>query len=204
MSSGLRSWSATSPDISVDEREEFSRYATWDWAPRTDRAVDTSGSDGGGLDRELALLVERELERRGFERVHRRPDLRVGARLEVRREEVIRYETAALEQLSSLHSSPSFQVQKTVKRRQTYERSRLVIVATDARRCRIVWEGALEERFLGRFSPHLKRTVASLLERFPPAGRASTGGPPHDRDPGTGLPSVFTGTPSPSTAEPSS
>ena len=43
--------------------------------------------------RNYGRLVERELEKRGFERVRRGPDLRVGVLLNVRREEVIIHET---------------------------------------------------------------------------------------------------------------
>jgi hypothetical protein len=182
---------STYPEISFDEREDFSRYRTWDWLPGTARTIDAPAANSVALDHELARFVERALERRGFERVRRRPDLRVGVRLEVRREEVTIYETHAIEQLSSLHSSPSYDVQASVKRRQTYERSRLLVFAIEARQGRVVWEGALAARSRGQLGPHLERTTADLLERFPSAGRASTGAPPPARDPATGRPSEF-------------
>jgi len=182
---------STSPEISFDEREDFSRYRTWDWLPGAARTIDAPAADSVALDLELARLVERALDRRGFERVRRRPDLRVGVRLEVRREEVTIYETHAIEQLSSLHSSPSYEVQAAVKRRQTYERSRLLVFAIEARHGRVVWEGALAARSPGRLGAQLERTIADLLERFPSAGRASRGGTPPIRDPATGRPTEF-------------
>ena len=182
-------------EISFDERADFSRYRTWDWLPGAARTIDAPTPYLVGLDRDLARLVERELERQGFERVRRGADLRIGVLLNVRREVVKVFETGAVEQLSSLHESPSYQVQTTVERQETHERSRLVVVATDARRGKVVWTGALEERFRGQFSPYLERTVANLLEHFPPAGRVSES-PPPGPDPGTGGPTDFTVSPS--------
>jgi len=167
----------TRPEIDYDERQDFSHYRTWAWFPGVARVIDAPDANVAELDRDMARLVERALERRGFERVRGRSDLRVGAKLEVRREEVTTYETGAMEQLSSLHSSPSYQVQATVQRRRTYEYSRLVIFAIDPRLVRIVWRGVLDERFPDQFSPHLQRTIVSLMERFPPASRAAPDAP---------------------------
>ena len=186
---------ATPPEITFDEREDFSRYRTWDWLPGTPRTIDAPTPYVVGLDRDLARLVEQELERRGFVRVRRGADLRFGVVLNLRREVVKVFETGAIEQLSSLHESPSFQVQATVERQETRERSRLVVVAIDARHGKVVWKGALEERFRGQLSHHLKRTVANLVEHFPPAGRASES-PPPGPDPGTRGPTDFTASPS--------
>jgi hypothetical protein len=115
--------------------------------------------------------------------------------LNVQREEVTVYETGAIKQLSSLHYSPSYQVQATVERHLTYEHSWLAVFAIDSRSRRVVWKGTLEGRSRGRFAPNLGRTIASLLERFPSAGITSTGSPPPVRDPATGRPSEFTGPP---------
>jgi hypothetical protein len=194
----------TRPEVDFDERDDFSRYRTWDWYAGVAGSIDAPGTNAAELDLDMARLVERALERLGFERVRGRSDLRVGVKLEVRREEVITYETGAMEQLSSLHFEPSYQVQATVERRRTYEHSRLVIFAIDPLRRRVVWRGVLQERFPGQFSPHLQRTVASLMERFPPAGRAAPDAPPPARDPASGRPSEYTGSPARSVADNSS
>jgi hypothetical protein len=186
---------ATSLEVSRDEREDFSRHRTWDWLPGAARTIDAPPPYRVGLDRDLARLVERALGRRGFVRVRHGADLRIGALLNVRRRVVKVLETGAIQQLSSLHEAPSYQVQATVERREVRERCRLVIFAVAAHRGEIVWKGALEERFRGQFGPHLERTVANLVERFPPAGRASEPPPPRP-EPGPGGPGDLAVSPS--------
>jgi hypothetical protein len=105
------------------------------------------------------------------------------------------FETGAVEQLSSLYESPSYQVQARVERQETHERSRLAVVAIEARRGKVVWRGALEERFRDPFSPYLDLLVANLLEHFPPVGHAGESAPPGP-DPGTEDPTDFTASPS--------
>ncbi len=162
----------TSPvDIYFDGAEDFGNYRTWDWLPSAARTIDAPTPYAVGLDRELAELVERELARRGFRRVRDGADLRLGALLNMRREEANVMETRAIEQISSLHSSPNFEVQATVTRVETYERYRLVVFAVEPRSGRIVWKGALEERFPSDgSSPGVRQTVTGLLAHFPAAG----------------------------------
>ena len=193
-----------SPTISFDPREDWSRYRTWDWHPDAARTIDAPTPYIVGLDRDLARLIERAFEKRGLSRDRRTPDLRVGVLLNVRREQVTVLETGAIEQLSSLHFSPSYQVQTTTTRLQTYERSRLVVFATSARGGQVVWEGTLQERFRGQFSPYLERSIETLIERFPLAGPMSNGSPPPGRDPASGAPTEFTLPPSRSTLDVSS
>jgi hypothetical protein len=96
--------------------------------------------------------TRRARARRAWLRVGpRAPDLLVDVRLGVQREWAMAIETSAIDQLSSLHFAPSYQVQTATKRFETYERPRLVVIATDTRRGLIVWKGALEERFRGQF-----------------------------------------------------
>ena len=185
----------TSVEISVDEREDFSQYRTWNWLPAAPRTIDAPTPYIIGLERALALLVAREFEHLGLERVDKGGDLKVGVLLNVRHEVVTIAETGAIEYLSSLHASPSFEVQTTLTREETHERTRLVIFAIDAHSRQVVWKGALEERFRGHFYPHLERTVANLLERFPSAGRSSESPGPR-RDPGTDGPAMFSSSPS--------
>jgi len=153
--------------------------------------VDTPNSEIVVLNRDIARLVAQALAERGFEWDPRAPDLLVDVRLSVRRERVIVIETGAIEQLSSLHFSPSYQVQSTTKRLEIYERSRLVLIATDTRRELIVWKGALEERFRGPFTPHSESMIATLLEHFPPAAHAEDDPPPPDRSPEPDAPTQF-------------
>jgi len=187
----------TPMEISFDARVDFSRYHSWDWLPDTARTLDVPTPYIVALDRDLARSVEREFEKRGLRRTRGGADLLIGALLNVRREIVTVVETSAVEYLSSHHASPGYEVQAVMKREETHERSRLVIFATDARLGHVVWRGALEERRRDRFSLHLARTVANLLQQFPPLTRFN-GSPEPSRDPGAEDPTKFTASPSPS------
>jgi len=151
--------------IRLDEDRDFSRYRTWSWLPAS-RAVE---APDGESDRVITRVIERELLGRGFAQVRRNADLRIGVLLKLRREEVTSYETGAVAQLSSMHSSPSYEIQGSVKRIDIYERCRLVVYAVDPVDGQIIWTGALEDHFRGRFSPHLEAAISSLVERFPRA-----------------------------------
>jgi len=182
--------------ISYDARNDFSQYRTWNWLSAAPRTIDAPTPYIVGLERALALLVAREFEKRGLERVATGGDLEVGVLLNVRHEVVTIFETAAVEYLPSLHASPSFEIQATEARQEKQEHTRLVIFASDSRSRQIVWKGAMEDRFSGHFYPHLERTVAILLARFPTEN--SSGSPPvPGQDPDTGGPAMFTSSPSP-------
>jgi len=184
---------ASSPTISFDPNGAWSRFRTWDWSPTATQTVGTPNPGFVELNREIARLVAHALAERGFARDSRAPDLLVDVRLSLRRVRVISHETGAIEQLSSLHSSPSYQVQTTTKWIETYECPRLVVIATDPRRGLVVWKGALEERFRGQFAPHSASMVETLLKQFPTAGQAENGSPRRDRTPVPDAPTQFAG-----------
>jgi hypothetical protein len=186
----------TTLEISRDERADFSAFRTWDWLPDTARSVEAPTPEvAAGLDYDLARLIHSQLAQQGFEQVRRGPDLRIGFLLNVQRQVVTYIETGASQQLSSLHDSPSYEIQASTERVKTYDHARLVVFAIDPRSRRVVWQGVLQDRFDGALSAHLKGTVASLLEHFPPAGRAARL-PIPGREPATPGPSEFTGPPS--------
>jgi hypothetical protein len=163
--------------VEFDEREDFSRYRTWDWLPRAARVVDAPLSHTPALDARLARLVERALRARGFERTHGPADFFVSYYLRVQREFVTVRETPAMQQLSSLHSSPSYWIQATRSELHTYERGHLAIVVAGRRQQRVIWRGEIEGRFREDFSPHLEEVVWSLLERFPPQTKPAAPAP---------------------------
>jgi hypothetical protein len=168
---------ATTVDVAFDERADFSRYRTWDWLPRAARTVEAPLSETRALDARLARLVERALRARGFERTDGRADFFVSYYLRVQREFVTVRETPAMQQLSSLHSSPSYWIQATRSERHTYERGHLAIVVAGRRQQRVIWRGEIEGRFREDFSPHLEEAVWSLLERFPPQTKPAAPAP---------------------------
>jgi len=168
-------------NIHLDERADFARYRTWSWLPDAPRTIDAPVPYAIGLDRGLARLVERTLGERGFVRVERGGDLRVGAALNVRREIESVMETGAVEHLSTYTSDGTYLVQRSTLRQVTYDRSRLAIFAIHPGSQTVVWRGSLERRDVGGFPPHLGEAVARLLDRFPNAGAG--GGAPGHGDP---------------------
>lgn len=177
-----------SPRIQLAPGAAFDRYASWSWLPDEARRIDAPPGLAPRFDRELERLVGEALAERGYQRVEAGADLRIGVLLDVRREVVTVRETGAMQQVSSLHESGSFQVQAAVERQRTYEHSRLVLFAIDPRRGEVVWQGILERRFRGVFAAHIEEVVATLLARFPEAGRGGEG-PIRLRDssPGPGI-----------------
>lgn len=175
------------PEVSFDPEDDFGRYQTWDWLPSAAQTFDTPANIDG-LNRKLTRLVARELRRQGLERVQGGADLRIGAVLNVRRENATVLETGAIRQLLSHNASTSYHIQSTVSRTETREHFRLVVIAADARSGQIVWRGSLEDWSRDDFSAHMGRTVENLLARFPASGasRKSPG-----RDPGTEGPTKF-------------
>ena len=72
---------ASSPRITFDPEQDWSRHRTWDWLPGTARTIETPTDDLLQLDRELARLIESALAQRGFTRDRKNPDLRIGGLL---------------------------------------------------------------------------------------------------------------------------
>jgi len=151
--------------VAVEDGRDFTRYGSWSWLPAP-RDIEARGSEER-LAREIRRLVERELAGRGLTRARRGGDLRIGVVLRLRREEVQTYQTGAVAQLSSMHSSPSYEVQSSSRTHDIYERGRLVIYAVDPEEGKIVWTGIFEDHFRGRFSPHLDAAISSVVGRFP-------------------------------------
>jgi hypothetical protein len=172
---------ATTVDIAFDEREDFSRYRTWDWLPHGLPNVDAPESDARSLDAHLARLIERELLERGFERSADRPDFLVTYRLALRRRAVIVDEPAAPYLLSSLHHSPSYWVEGSRKALRVHEKVRLSIGVSEAGEWTMIWRATLLRTLEDAPVLRLDDAVATLLDRFPPLGP-----PKADRAPGRG------------------
>jgi len=167
---------ATSVDVAFDDRQDFSRYHSWDWLPGA-RSVDAVPGEERTLDALTSRLVERELRDRGLVRVLDGADLLVGYALRVQRQLVAVNETGAENLLSSHHDSPSYRIQVTKKRIEVHDNGYLRIVVTDGRRERVVWRGELRARRRGDFAGHLPDAVSRLLGQFPAATPASVAVP---------------------------
>lgn len=160
---------STTVDVRFDEREDFSRYRTWDWLPHGLPNVDAH-RNARALDAHLARLIERELLERGFERAADRPDFLVTYHLVLRQRVAIVDEPAAAYLLSSHHSSPSYWIEGSRKVTRVYREIRLTIGVSEAREWMMIWR-ATQQRTLedARVLP-LDDAVETLLDRFPRPG----------------------------------
>jgi len=76
--------------------------------------------------------------------------------------------TDAVQHLSSLHHSPSYEVQSTRTEVTRFEIAELLVLVIDSSERRLVWRGRLNERYRDAFTPHLAEAVSQLLAHVPP------------------------------------
>ena len=96
-----------------------------------------------------------------------RPDFHVSYFLEVRRQLVSREETPATQSLSSLHDSPSYEVQSSERRVDVHETGHLTILVSDSGEQTVIWRGGFEGRLRGETFRQLTDAVASVFGHFP-------------------------------------
>lgn len=162
---------ATTVEVSFDEREDFSGYRAWDFAPRLLPKVDAPYGDPVALDASLARSIERELLALGFPRSAQRPDFLVSYHLALRRRVVILVESAAPYLLSSLTSSPSYWIEGQQRKvAQMHEDLRLAIGFSEPDARRRTWRGVLLRTVVNASALPLDDAVEALLERFPQPG----------------------------------
>ena len=159
----------TTVDVVFDEREDFSRYRTWDWAPRALPKVDAPHREARALDARVARLIERQLFESGFERAAGRPDFLVTYHLTLRRRAVVALEPMAPDLLASNNSSASYWIEGSRTVRRVHEDVRLAIGLSEARGRRI-WRATLLGTWVDTAVLPLDDAVATLLDRFPRPG----------------------------------
>ena len=164
---------ASTRDVHIDQRKDLAGYRTWNFLAHESGSVYAPDADARALDATLTRLIERCLLERGFERVKGRPDFYVRYVLEVRRQLVSTEETPAVESLSSLHESPSYEFQATASRVEIYETGHLAILVSEPGEQTVIWRGGFEGRLRGELQPQLKDVVASVLGHFPASVAAS-------------------------------
>jgi hypothetical protein len=168
LSLGIGAACSTTVDVVVDEREDFSRYRTWDFYSRAHPKVDAPYGDPRALDARVARLVEQELQQRGFERNASRPDFLVSYHLALRRRVVVIEEPAAPYLLSSHTSSASYWIEGTSRNvSQVHEDLRLAIGLSDGSGRRRTWRGVLLRTVVDASVLPLDDAVATLLDRLP-------------------------------------
>lgn len=185
MGSGCATWM----QVDLDQETDFSQYRSWGWQPREPSPRRARPS---ALDIQVARQIQSALLDRGLYYVDEDPDLLVFVRLVITPEQATEHTTPAVQRLSSLHDSASFEIQVTETVVHYYERGRLAIEVTDARQQREVWRGKIEGRYREAFRPHLNEVIVRLVGRFPISAEPSTGTDPsaiaHAGDAAAGLP----------------
>ncbi len=168
---------ASTVAVRIDQRKALAGYRTWNFLAQESGSVHAPAADAQALDASLQWLIGRCLLERGFARVTDQPDFTVRYALEVRRQLVSRAETPAASSLSSLHESPSYEVQVTQQRVESYETGHLTILVSDPGDPAVIWRGGFEGRLRGEIDPRLNDAVASVFEHFP-ASDAISGAQP--------------------------
>jgi hypothetical protein len=157
---------ATTVDVAFDEREDFSRYRTWDWLPHPRSIVDAPDGGAAALDARLARIIERQLTRKGFERARDRPDFFVTYQLALRQRTEVVDQPRALYELDTHHSDGSFLVESSERVARDYTEIQLAIRLTQAGG-RVLWRAKLTHLEESVFALELDDAVAVLLERLP-------------------------------------
>lgn len=160
---------ATSVELQTlrDDETDFSRYRSWSWRPAAVEDERPRSETERELARRVHRGIRRDLAQKGFDYRSGNADLEIDARLAVTREQEVTHRTGAIESLSSLHDSASFEIQGTRREVVPYERGRLTIRVIDRRRNREVWRAEYEGRFRGEFTPHVERAIAHSLASLP-------------------------------------
>lgn len=159
-------------DVNVEQSRDLAGCRTWNFLTLPSGNVRAGRGEARELDVALSGLLENGLRTRGFARVSARPDVFVSYLLQVRRQIVLVSETPAVEQLSSMNSSPSYEIQATEHRVESYEIGNLTVLVSDPDERAVIWRGEYAGRYRGKLAPHLEDAVASLLERFDASAEA--------------------------------
>lgn len=179
---------ATPGNIHVEALGSVSQHRTWNWLLSETSRVEVHTHGDADLEWSVARAVERALTSRGFVRDRYEPDLHVYFHVGLRRQLVKYMKTKAVQQLSSLHDSPSYLVQASEVEHHYYEIVELRIVLIDAESDQVIWRGVLDERFWEAFAPHIPEVVAELAGHIPRPSEIVEGPAPP-----TGIPTLEAG-----------
>jgi hypothetical protein len=164
-------------DVSIQQTRDLSGLRTWSFLAPGRGNVRAPEPDTAALDAVLTHLIGRCLLERGFTRVMEQPDFRVGYVLEIRRQIVNRVETPAMETLSSLHDSPSYEIQISEQSVEIHDRAVLTIFVSDPGDQAVTWRGEFVGLLRGPRLSQLTNVVASVLRHFPVSDAARAESP---------------------------
>jgi len=161
-------------DVIFDQREDFSRYRTWDWLPED--APNGVGrralhEDSHPLLVRLDQLLREELSARGYRRERENPDFYVTYRLLLGSRAVRILHHGAQRTLSSRSNQGIFDIEAPELKERVYVTGQLHIGMADVASQRVTWMGTLRRSVELDFSPYLADAVRHVLDHFPPPAR---------------------------------
>src|SRR5262245_21285422 len=132
--------------VSWDEREDLSRYRTWDWIDGNAVFVRAQVGNDAEVKAQLTTLLERELRGRGLEHAPGAGEVRVAALMVGTRTVQTLRRGRAAQTLHSFHDVGGFEVQSEVLERRELDRCRVAIYLTGPRQERMIWQGVADQR----------------------------------------------------------
>jgi hypothetical protein len=153
--------------VSYDQREDLSRFRTWDWIEGQAVLVRAPFGDTEQVQLELSGLVERALRERGLAYAPGAGDLRVAALMVGTRNYQTFRRARALQTLHSYHDLGNYEVEGEDVERVPVDTCRVAIYLTGAQQERMVWQAVSHEQHDDGCAPHLDEAVRRLVEQFP-------------------------------------
>jgi hypothetical protein len=157
--------------VSYDEREDLSRFRTWDWIEGDAVYVRAPFGDEAEVEADLSARVQSALRERGLAYAPGAGELRVAALLVGTRSYQAISRARAVQTLNSYHDMGTIEVQMDQVERLPIDRCRFAIYVTAARQERMLFQAVSEERYTDGCAAHVDDAVHRLVERFPePSG----------------------------------
>lgn len=169
-------------DVARSPGTDLSRFHSWSWDPAGLEVE--AGADSASLRAAVARVVERAMAARGFTRDDRAPDLRVQARVSVRRRVGVVRVPMAPNLVNSMNASASYLVEGSTLERRLFEDLRLGI-GIRLPGGPLIWRattGYSVELLEGR---DLEQGILRLVDHIPPSASGSEGVPLPGPDPST-------------------
>lgn len=166
---GLAGCAGPTPiEVTWDEREDLSRFRTWDWIDGDAVYVHAPFGDDAQMEAQFAALLESALRERGLERAPGSGELRVAGMIVGSRTYQVFRRARAMQTLHSFHDIGGYEVQADDVERRAVDRCRVAIYLTGPRQERMIWQAVSEQRHSDGCARHLDDAVANLLDSFPP------------------------------------
>ena len=159
--------------VTWDEREDLSRFRTWDWIDGEAVYVRTPSGNEAEVRAQLSALIASNLRERGLERAPGNAAIRVAVLLVVHRTYHAYLRTRAMQTLHSHHDTGNYEIEGQELERRPLDRIRLSVYVTGAQQERVLWQAVFDDKYLGGFGRHLDDAIGSLLAEFPPRSRAT-------------------------------